>query len=173
MTQPDVVKVAGGVVIGAVVVALVMAMDFNPFAGRDKQTEVTLSPRGAYGGACELGKATLVRVGKSRQLSWEIANYCTDREQVVSVGNFRKTPEPVQATNCDNIGTDYPFEDTTGRSTTIAAATADKDGNVDPESGRIKLKVKGRNDLGETPLTYYFDVCLNGTKADPVLVIER
>ena len=48
-----------------------------------------------------------------------------------------------------------------------------RDGSIVPKRGRIKLKVKGRTELGENELTYYYDLCLDGRKADPVLVIER
>ena len=38
---------------------------------------------------------------------------------------------------------------------------------------KIKLKVKNRGDLGNDELIYYYDVCIDGTKHDPQLVIER
>lgn len=172
MTQPDVVKVAGGTVVGLVIGALLFA-GVSPFrGGGDEETEITLSPIGA-GNACVLGKSTQIRVRKSKHVTWEIRNYCTDGDKVVWVGNFRKTEAPVGANNCESPGADYPFTEADRRSATLKAASMDDDGSVDPTEESIKLKVKDKKDLGETELVYYFDVCLGDRKADPVLVIER
>ena len=175
MTQRDLVKVATGVVIGAaIVVAVGMAFGWNPFSG-DKKTEVTWSPVGPSG-ACVLGKSTHVRVGKGRQLSWEIKNYCTDGAKIVSVGNFRRSGTAATTDDCADAGADFPFSDPTTlatRTSTLEAAEAESNGEVDPTEGRIKLKVKGRPDLGDTELVYQFDICLDGRKVDPMLVVER
>ena len=174
MTQREIKTMATGGAIGFVLgTVLGIGIAGNPFGG-DKTTEVTLSPIGPNG-ACVLGKSTQVRVGKSKQLTWEIENYCTDGAKLVSVGNFRRDQAPVAAPDCADAGPDYPFSDANlaTRTSKLEPAEAEGDGDVDPTEGRIKLKVKGRNELGDEELIYHFDVCLDGRKVDPMLVIER
>ena len=170
MVQRDlVVKVAVAV---AVVAALVVVFGFD-WRG-DRKTDVILSGIGT-GGACELGKSSQVRVRKGKQLSWEIENYCTDGAKLVAVGNFRKDPALAVPQDCAEPGADYPFTDgnVATRTARLEAAEVEGDGEIDPTDARIKLKAKGRNELGDTELVYYFDVCLDGRKIDPKLVIER
>ena len=176
MVQRDLVKVALGVVVGAALVAAVgVALGVIPSRGQ-KTTEVTLSSEG-QNGPCGLGKATLVRVGKSKHLVWDVTNYCTDGPKTVSVGNFSRTaPGTDKPLNCDNPGPDYPFaaeNPNPPRSVEIPAAEINSDGSIDPKEGEIKLKVKSRGELGQEEILYYFDVCLNGEAKDPKLVIER
>jgi hypothetical protein len=112
---------------------------------------------------------------KGKQLKWHIANFCPDETRTVTVGNFRTASAPSTASDCSGAGTDYPFDDATlaARTSTLDPATQKSNGSPDPSKGQIKLKAKSRDDLGENELIYHFDVCLDGTKTDPMLVFER
>lgn len=167
MTQRLVAAVAAGIAVG---IALAVVFGGSWFGAGDSDTDVTLS---TVSGKCETGKATLVRVRQSKNLKWEIENYCTEGEKVVMVGNFRTAQGPSGAANCSAAGPQYPFVDGAEalRTATLAAAQQDSDGSIDPTTGDIKLKAKGRDDLQDT--TYYFDLCVNGAIVDPMLVVER
>lgn len=164
MTQRDWVKIAGGVVIGVAVAAVLGAGLFGGNLWGDTETEVALYTPGA-GGPCTLGKTPYVRAKKGKKVFWEITNHCEGADRIVSVGNFRKTSGPSGATNCSAPGADYPFTDAAFATRT---ATVPSDGEDD-----IELKVKGRGDLGDDALTVYFDICLDGRTADPELMIQR
>lgn len=172
MTQSDYMRIAAGVVIGFVAAAVLGI----GFLGKDvfgnTNTEVTLS---SVDGACTLGKATHLRMRKGKHLKWDIENYCPDETRTVTVGNFRTTSAASTASDCQAAGTDYPFDDAAlaARTSTLDPATPKSNGGVDPSKGRIKLKAKSGDDLGENELIYYFDVCLDGTKTDPMLIFER
>lgn len=172
MTQRDAAKIAGGVAIGIAVAVLLGVGVFGVNLSGDTKTDVTLS---TIEGACVLGKATHVRVHKGKQLIWEIENHCPGASRTISVGNFRVASGPSTANDCSNAGPDYPFADSdfTKRSSTVDAATQKSNGSYKSSDGKIKIKAKGRGDLGESEMTYYFDICLDGTKADPTLVMER
>ncbi len=173
MTQSDFVKVVVGVVIG-VAVATVVSMGVFGF-GDNKKTEVTLSAHGQTG-ECEVTKAMLIRgVHKGAKLSWEIENYCPEGERTIVVGNFRTDSAPSTAANCDAAGAAYPFTDGSlnARSRTLRPAETKSNGGIKPSDGKIELKVKDRNELGDNELTYHFDICLGGTKTDPTLLVER
>lgn len=164
MTQRDYVRIAGGVVIGLVLAALLGAGLFGVNLWGDTETDVSLYVPGA-GGPCTLDKAHYVRTKKDKKVVWEIVNDCEGQDKVVTVGNFRKASGPSGANDCSEAGADYPFTDASlpKREATVAAGG----------KGDIKLKVKDRGDLGESALTFYFDICLDGQKADPELAIER
>ena len=172
MAQRDYVTIAGGVVVG-VVLGAVLGIGF---LGKDvfgnTNTEVTLS---MVDGACTLGKATQIRMHKGKQLKWEIENYCPEATRTVTVGNFRTTSAASAAGDCQAAGPDYPFDDAAlaARTGTLEPARPKSNGGVDPSEGRIQLQAKSRDDLGEDELIYYFDICLDGAKADPMLVFER
>lgn len=164
MTQRDVVKIAGGIVVGIVLAALLGAGLFGVNLGGNTETTVTLWVPGSEG-PCKLGKAEYVRAKKGKRVIWEIENYCPGGPRTVTLGNFRTTSGPSGADTCDDAGADYPFTSANLQQRTAAVA---------PDSdGEISLTVKGRGDLGENELTYYFDICLDGVKADPMLEIAR
>ncbi len=164
MTQRDYVKIAGGVVIGMALAAVLGAGLFGVNLWGDTETRVALYVPGAAG-PCTLDKAQYVRTKKDKKVVWEIANDCDGADKVVTVGNFRKAAGPSSANDCTDAGADYPFTDTALAKRTATVASGGK--------GDIKLKVRGRGDLGENALTLYFDICLDGQKADPELMIER
>lgn len=154
----DLMKVSAGIAIGAVLAlaVAVIAFDINLFGGRS--TRVTLS--GPAGG-CMLGKETVVLAKVSEDLSWKITNRCPEGQKI-TVGNFRTDPRPTQP-HCRDQGTEYPFEPGRPRTADVPAGGSDK----------IKLKVKAEKDLPNGAVTYYFDICLGDTKADPKLEIEK
>jgi hypothetical protein len=117
-------------------------------------------------GNCTLGKETTVIAKAGNDLKWKIENYCLSQQQV-SVGDFRLTVDPTEQ-NCDNEGANYPFEPD-ARTVTVNAGT-NRNGGIKPGKEDLKLKVKG-HDAQMT--TYYFNICLGGTPADPRLLVER
>lgn len=169
MTQRLLVAVAAGLAVG---LALGVVFGIGWPGSKDTDTGVTLTE---VNGTCEAGKATLVRVRQSKQLKWEVENYCTGGQQVVMVGNFRTAQGPSGATNCSAAGPQFPFVDPDPalRTATLAAAQQDGDGRIDGTGADIKLKAKNRDDLDPQVSTYYFDLCVNGTVVDPMLVVER
>jgi hypothetical protein len=56
-----------------------------------------------------------------------------------------------------------------------------KDGSLDARTKKVgagppvelPLRVKNKSDLGDVELTFYYDICLGNTKADPRLIVER
>jgi hypothetical protein len=162
MTQSDLVKVALGAAVGAAIAAALVITIRGGAGG--KTTRVTLS---GPGGSCTLGKETKVRGKVDENLTWKIENYCSSA-QTVAVGNFRTSAGPSSQNDCSAEGPDYPF-DSGNRVAQIASGT----GTGNPGRGDIKLKVKNGNSLPGGPLTYYFDICIGSTKADPELAIER
>jgi hypothetical protein len=170
MAQRDLVKFGGGLLLGLAAGLLVAGLIDWPWGGTD--TEVTLS---AVNGSCTLGKATHVRVKQDKQLEWDIANFCTDGSKTVMVGNFRRTAGPSGAADCKAAGPDYPFTDAAeaARTSTVDPAARKNDGRVRPARGDIRLKVLKLLGPGENDRLYYFDICLDGAKADPEVMVER
>lgn len=169
MTQRLLVAVAAGLAVG---LALGVVFGIGWPGSKDTRSGVTLTE---VNGTCEAGKATLVRVRQSKQLKWEVENYCTSGEQIVMVGNFRTAQGPSGASNCSAAGPQFPFVDADPalRTATLAAAQKDGDGRIDGTGADIKLKAKPSNELDPNVSTYYFDLCVNGTIVDPMLVVER
>ena len=169
MRQRLLVAVAAGIAVG---MALAVVFGGNLLGAGDTNTDITLS---MVNGKCQAGKATLVRVRQSKNLKWEIENYCTDQPQAVVVGNFRTAQGPSGANNCSAAGPQFPFDDAdqdlTRRTANLPVAQPDSDGSIDATTADIKLKVKANNN--QQPTTYYFDVCVNGAIVDPMLLIER
>lgn len=168
MTQSELTRLAIVVAISAVIAAgLGAAFGGGLFGSGDTETGVTLS---AVNGTCTIGKANIVVVRKDKQLVFELENYCTDGPKTVAVGNFQKNA-PSTATNCSQAGSDYPFTDSSeaARKKEVDAAKRGSDQSIDPSDAKFKLKAQGESFAG----TYYFDICLDGTKVDPMLIVER
>lgn len=169
MTQRDLVKLAGAAVVGlaAGLVLAVTVWDAKLLGGRD--TRVTLSLDAS--GACTLGKETKVRARMSENMTWKIENYCPGEQRTVAVGNFRLSQGPPTPANCTAAGADYPFA---AGARDVVVDPGDASGrNVKPAKAKLTLKALGPNELGEAPRVYFFDICLDGTKADPELMMER
>ena len=167
MTQRLLVAVTAGVL------GLALGVMFGGgwFGFGDTDSGVTLTE---VNGTCEAGKATLVRVRHSKHLKWDVENYCTGGQQIVMVGNFRTAQGPSGAANCSAAGPQFPFEDADPalRTATLAAAQQESDG-IDGTEAAIKLKAKHRDQVDPQVSAYYFDLCVNGTIVDPMLVVER
>lgn len=168
MTQRDWTTLVGGVVVGAVGAMVVAAtlFDVSVFGGRE--TRVTLSADA--GAPCTLGKETRVWAKAGENLTWKIENYCLTA-QPVAVGDFRTGVNPTMA-NCSAPGPGYPFDPGT-LTVTVEAGEQRSNGTIKPGKARLTLKAK-RHDEGPDPISlYYFNICLNGTPADPLLMVER
>lgn len=115
-------------------------------------------------------KQTQVTAHQDKWLEFEVVNYC-DSPQVVMVGNFHDPKgASVPTTDCQNAGERiFQQDDERRRTANLPAGSAS-----DPEDGQIRLKIRKEADLPRPlPLESAFDVCLNGVKADPVLVVRR
>lgn len=164
MAQRDLTKIAVGVVLGVLVALVVGAFVIPFFGGRD--TAVTLA---VENDACKLGKETTVKAKAGSKLSWKIENYCLS-DQEVSVGDFRNAASS-ETRNCDAPGDSYPFESRDGRVVTVTKGVMGNNGSIKPGKGKIELKVNKHDGAAFT--SYYFNICLGGTPADPRLLVER
>jgi hypothetical protein len=146
--------------VGALVVIAAVVSVVTMFG--DTETDLVLRNKT---GPCEItGKETEVTVKNGKKVTWKIKNKCreSDKDEIVTVGNFRTTEESTRE-NCEQAtqgtGVTWPFEE---------------DETVENRSGKakIKLKLKKVPDLSRE-LAYYFDVCsASGGKSDPRLLIE-
>jgi hypothetical protein len=168
MAQRDGVKIIGGLVAGVVIATIVLGASglFNIFG--DRETDVTLSQESD--GACTLGKETVVRVKRGKNVKWKIRNYCPS-PQTVTVGNFRMAAGS-SAGDCSRPTEgeiEFPFTEDE-RTATVEAAEIQEGENPDPGKTDMTMKTKDR---GNQQFSYYFDICLGNQKADPRLIIER
>ena len=165
MAARGITLLAGGVVVGA---AIALAFSATAPSNRDifGNTSTDVSLVAPNNGPCALGKETIVKVQKNKQIKWEVENGCAQPQTVV-VGNFRTTVQTANG-NCDQAtegGATSPFQqDDLARRTVAVSAGSD---------GEIKLKVQTRDVLGGDELTYYYSFCLGQTIVDPTLIIER
>lgn len=164
MTQQDWVKVAGGGVAGVALAAVVCVAVFDVDLRGGTDTPVTLYVPGT-GGECMVAKQDYVHARMGRRVTWEITNHCEGADRTVVLGNFRDTPGPSGAANCDSAGADYPFAEPTLRQRTAVVAFG--------TTGDLTLTAKGPDELGDEPVRVYFDICLDGQIADPELMFER
>ena len=111
------------------------------------------------------GKEAEVTVGDNKQLAW-IINHdnCTDKQAVVTVGNFRRSETP-SADHC---------RDATTRGTDgIWLFTQPEALQHRQSHSRIPLTTKNRSELAEG--TYFYDICAGANaekKSDPRLLID-
>lgn len=170
MTRLKLAACLGGIgVIAASACATVPKM--GGMAARDVESPMILFP--TESGGCALNaKEPSVTAHPDKRLDFEVASYCSSAQTVV-VGNFR-TAESPSADGCDNATyggapSVFQHDDLPRRTAQLGAGSPGH-----PTHAKIKLKIKKDADLpGEGPLTYYFDVCLNGAKADPRLIVQR
>ena len=170
MSQRNVASLVGGLAAGAAAAAIaIIVMVGNPFSG-DRETDVTLSATDAQA-ACELAKATGVRVRQDKHLIWRVENYCTSAGQTVTVGDFRNDGDPAAPGGCADAGPHFPFG-AGERSVTLGPAEQQSNGAIRPTKGVIKLKA---NMLpgNEPTRKYLYSICLGGTPADPWVIVER
>lgn len=170
MRQSNVMAIAGGLIAGIVLAAMLGVGFFGVNVGGDRETDVMLSAATGYGNACELGKATHVRVRHNKHLIWKVENYCPDT-QTVMVGDFRQVSAGAASSGCADAGADYPFGEG-DRSVTLEPAEVRSDGSIKPTKGRIKLKANSLPE-GENARAYAFTICLGGAPADPWVLVER
>ena len=150
------------IVVGIVGVLILGGFAALPWFG-DTSTSLELN---VAGGACTIVTNVVdkdVSVKKNKKITWTVKNACPTA-QTVMLGNFRVT-QPNTLTDCTSAttgGAAWPFrdQDKNNRSVTVPS------GN----SGDIVLK-DAKNE-GSTKITYYFDICVGGSKKDPQLVID-
>lgn len=167
----------GGLLGGSVLALLLAVVAFDTDIWGNTRSTITLRPDGPSSSCIVTGKETEITVGKNKKLTWNVVNHCP-QIQTVSVGNFRAATEVSVANDCASpvLGTTpYPFTKDTlaDRQVEIPARPAT---NPNPGQKKLELKVKprdGDNGLPDRELIYVFDICLEGRKADPRLVVER
>lgn len=174
MADKRLVCVLGAIVFaaGSACAAQQMGMKGQP---RDVGTPIILLPSGEPAACTITFKQPSITSHADKWIDFDVISYC-DSAQTVMVGNFRTEENPSGApTNCTNAM--YPAatasifrqDDAARRTANLAAAAPGE-----TEDDDIRLKLKSSTELpGSGTLTYFFDICLNGTKVDPRLVIER
>ena len=140
----------------------------------DVETPITIRKASTEPKRCVVSsKESEVRVHKDKWLELKFSNYC-DEGVTAAVGNFRTAENPPGLpADCSNpyFGGATPIfreSDPADFKTMI-----DSGDPSHPRTKKVKLKVKSRGEIGNDQLTYYYDVCIDGAKHDPRLVIER
>ncbi len=158
LTSNQKTAVALGVVIVAALAWFLLSQD-------DVVSTVVLEDRN---GQCVVAtKDPSVTVKKDKHVKWTIDNRCADKNELVTVGNFRN-PSASTATDClqptQGSGVVWPFQEDMN------------DLSKRQHKSSIRLKIKKDSDLPGARLEYDFDICTGQNaerKSDPQLVIER
>lgn len=176
-TRREQAMLVGGLLGGAALAVLVAVVGFGVDPGGNTRSTITLRPQGPNSSCIITGKETEISVGKNKKLTWEVVNHCPTI-QTVGVGNLRAPTDISIANDCAAAvhGTVVsPFREDTlaDRQVEVPAKPA-----LDrrPGAKKLELKVKpknGDNGLPDEELTYIFDICLEGRKADPRLIVTR
>lgn len=170
-----------GAVLGAIALAAGSACAAQQQMGpgapqpRDVGTPIVLVPSGD---TCSISyKQETITSYPDKFVIFNVSNYC-GAEQVVMVGNFRKTESPSQSlADCklamDPAETERIFVNDSEAQRT--ATTPGQNNQGEPGARNIRLRIKPNAQLPSAgTLEYHFDVCLNGpVSKDPRLVIER
>ena len=106
-----------------------------------------------------------------------MVNHCP-RVQTLAVGNFRDPTEVSVVNDCaapvlGNVPSPFRQDALADRQVEIPARPPT---NPRPGEKKLELNVKPRNGDGGLPdreLTYIFDICLEGRKVDPRLIVQR
>ncbi len=150
-------------VAGLVAVVVIIAVYARLRKG-DVDTSVILEDRQAQ---CVVQEKSDVYSKKDKKVTWVIDNRCTNKDGLVTVGNFRMG-EMSTATDClqptYGEGVVWPFKEDI------------EDRSKRQSTRKIELHIKKNSALPGSPLTYYFDICTGSRaerKSDPRLVIEN
>ncbi len=156
------VRIAAAFVVAVVVVAAGVSLLRRGYG--DVKTNVVLENGKER---CEVTAKSDVTIKKEKKLSWIIDNQCRNKNELVTVGNFRMA-KASSATDClqptEGSGVTWPFQEHID------------DRSKRQKKDRITLTIKKDSDLPGDRLTYYFDICTGVNaewKSDPLLVIER
>lgn len=173
MAQSNLVKIVGGVVVGAVAAGAAIGAFFEVKFRSDIESGTILSLDPKTNTCVVSGKEIEVRVRRKARVVWKIRNYCTDGEQTVVVGNFR-SEESGHAADCSNPtenSSAYPFTQTApaDRTKTVSRGVKNPDDSITPGTAKLKLKVQDQADYK----TYYYDICVGAHKNEPRLIVER
>lgn len=144
--------------LGAVIA--VVAFAIIQFGGTE--TKVTLRHETDNSPCVVTGKETEVPTKRGKKVTWEIDNKCTDKNELVTLGNFRttKSSSARDCTASTEGGAAWPFDEKDDLATRQGTS-------------EIKLKVR---DAAEVVQVYYYDICTGPKaerKSDPRLVIEE
>jgi hypothetical protein len=149
--------------VGVVAVAIAAVAIFVSRGAGDEQKALTLA---TGTGGCTVTTAPAdknLHVGKNHKITYTVKNNCSS-DQLLLVGNFRPTQGDNGVTDCKAgvIESTWPFKnlDQSIRQVYIPAG----------ETQHLSLK-EAKNETGNT-LTFYFDICMSGKKADPRLDID-
>jgi hypothetical protein len=178
-TRREQALLVGGLLGGAAVMLLVAVVGFGLDLWGNTSSTITLRPEGQDGACAITGKETEITVGKNKKLTWKVVNHCP-RVQTLAVGNFRD-PNEVSVSVVDQCADPVlgkalsPFRQDAlaDRQVEIPARPPT---NPRPGEKKLELKVKPRNGDGGLPdreLTYIFDICLEGKRVDPRLIVQR
>jgi hypothetical protein len=176
-TRREQALLVGGLLGGAAVTLLVAVVGFGLDLWGNTSSTITLRPEGQDGACVITGKETEITVGKNKKLTWKVVNHCP-RVQTLAVGNFRDPTEVSVVNDCaapvlGNVPSPFRQDALADRQVEIPARPPT---NPRPGEKKLELKVKPRNGDGGLPdreLTYIFDICLEGRKVDPRLIVQR
>ena len=139
---------------------------------RDVESPITLRPAPKTGDCTLTAKEPFIIGNPDKWVRLKIGNYCS-RPQEIVVGNFRPAgasgPDVTDCRTAMHSGAPAIFQQDDLRRRTADLGPGSPS---DPNEEKINLKLKKSADL-PTGDEYDFDVCLNGKKADPRLIIER
>lgn len=147
---------------GGAAAVVVASITIGGYGAAVADTSVVL---GDAQGACVVtAKANIDNGKKDQFVIWTIDNKCSNRGEIVTIGNFRSaaasTAKDCLAATVGSVA--WPFQE----STELARRQ---------HTNKISLKIKKDADLPGARLTYYFDICTGAKaerKSDPRLVIE-
>ena len=131
-------------------------------AAGDKDTEIQLS-----GNPCAVAsKEAEFHVGKGKKVKWTITNGCDGQDsQIIVIGNFREN-EGTTVNNCLAGVTEreWPFNPEDQSLKTVYVA----------KGGTAVIDLKGAKNTktGNTAQPYFFDICIEGKKADPKMIVD-
>lgn len=154
-------KIALG--LGGVAIVAVAAGIYLSRTGDDDK-DLTLAMNGATCVVTTTGAAKDFHVGKGHKATYHVKNTCTS-DQLLLVGNFRPVEGDGGVVDCKagTVESTWPFKnaaDQARRQVYVAAG----------ETQPLILK-DAKNDT-QTPIRYFFDVCLGGKKVDPRLDVD-
>ena len=153
------------ILVAGLIVAIVFAVVWFILDKGDVDTGVVLEDRESQ--CVVTTKENEVRIHKNKRLSWVIDNRCSNKDELVTVGNFRMSQES-SATDClqptEGTNVVWPFQEDMN------------DLSKRQHKNKISLKIKKDSDLPGSSLVYYYDICTGSSaerKSDPRLVIDE
>jgi hypothetical protein len=155
MTQKNRILILAGLTVAALIIGVAFSVSFLG----NTDTDIMLR---MIGNECAVGKETLIAVKKNKKITWHVRNECTG-QRTVSVGNFRQNQQTDDKTCSKSMtGITWPFK-----------AEDENKRAVSPGQGQERnIALHDAKNDTNSPIEYYFSVCLENAAVDPRLVID-